>query len=157
LKSFKKGSELIQSPKSYDYYLRELEIKKHQTLSDKNKLSTATTGKPDTKLEAKDIFLEEDRKLSVDDRLGELANEISQAKIPEMPDEVKTDSSSLKYFSENSLIVSETLAKIYIAQGEFKEAIGVYEKLKKKHPEKKDYYSEKINEVKSKLNPPATD
>ena len=159
LKSFKKGSELIHSPKAYDYYLRELEsIKKQRSLFDTNRYDTFFTGvNPEPKQENKDELLKEDKNLPVDERLGELAQEISQAKMPPVSDEVKTGDYSLKDFSEDSLIVSETLAKIYVAQGEFKEAIDVYEKLKKKYPEKTDYYSQKIDEIKSKMDPPVTD
>jgi tetratricopeptide (TPR) repeat protein len=159
LKSFKTGSELIHSSKSYDYYLRELEnIKKQQSLPGANSYSSSfTSDKPDAKQENKDLLLKEDNNLTVDDRLGELAQEISQAKMFDVSNEVKTDNSTLRYFSEDSLIVSETLAKIYIAQGEFKEAVDVFEKLKKKHPEKKDYYSQKISEIKSNIDPPAAD
>ena len=159
IKSFKKGSELIHSSKSYDYYLRELEnIKKQQSLPGADSYSSSfASDRPDAKQENKDPLLKEDNNLPVDERLGELAQEISQVKISEIPDDVKTDNTNLKYFSEDSLIVSETLAKIYIAQGEFKEAIGVFEKLKKKTPEKRDYYSEKIREVKSNMDLPPKD
>jgi len=49
------------------------------------------------------------------------------------------------------MIVSETLAKIYLAQGEIQEAIMVYEKLRKKEPARENYFSQKISELKSKL------
>ena len=49
---------------------------------------------------------------------------------------------------EHSL-VSETLAKIYISQGEFKEAINIYEKLTERKPENKEKYLHSIEELKS--------
>ena len=54
-------------------------------------------------------------------------------------------------FSNNDFIVSETLAKIYTTQGEFKEAISVYKKLKIKNPDKENYFDSKIAELKAKL------
>ena len=51
---------------------------------------------------------------------------------------------------EHSL-VSETLAKIYISQGEFKEAISIYEKLTERKPENKEKYLHSIEELKSRL------
>jgi tetratricopeptide (TPR) repeat protein len=51
---------------------------------------------------------------------------------------------------EHSL-VSETLAKIYISQGEFKEAISIYEKLIERKPELKEKYLHSIEELKSRL------
>jgi tetratricopeptide (TPR) repeat protein len=153
LKSFKKGSELIHSSQSYDYYFRELEnIKKQRSLSDINKSFPGIIPE-----ENKNKLQGMDKNPPVDDKLGEIAQEISQAKISATSDEVKTYDDSFKYFSEDSFIISETLAKIYIAQGEFSEAIEVYEKLKKKYPEKKDYYSKKINDTKSRMNPPLAD
>ncbi len=48
-------------------------------------------------------------------------------------------------------LVSETLAKIYIAQGELKEAINIYEKLIESKPEDKMKYLQAIEELKSHL------
>lgn len=49
------------------------------------------------------------------------------------------------------LIVSETLAKIYISQGEIKEAIQIYEKLIEEKPENKEKYLFSIAELKSRI------
>ena len=77
--------------------------------------------------------------------LMEAKETIQQAKENQAP--------SLKQLTENNLIISETLAKIYINQGEFLEAISVYEKLISKYPEKTDYYQIKIEEIKIRMNP----
>jgi len=50
------------------------------------------------------------------------------------------------------MLVSETLAKIYLAQNEFNEAIKVYEKLIKKDSARYDYYTGKIKEIRTKIN-----
>ena len=44
---------------------------------------------------------------------------------------------------------SETLANIYLAQGEKNEAIKIFELLIERNPEKKGYYLGKISEIKS--------
>lgn len=49
------------------------------------------------------------------------------------------------------MLVSETLAKIYLAQNEYNEAIKVYEKLLKKDYDKYDYYTGKIREIRTKI------
>jgi tetratricopeptide (TPR) repeat protein len=49
------------------------------------------------------------------------------------------------------MIVSETLAKIYVAQNEYDEAIKVYEKLIKKEPSRYEHFTEKIKEIRSRL------
>lgn len=48
-------------------------------------------------------------------------------------------------------LVSETLAKIYVKQEKFREAIDLYERLSLLEPEKKAYFARHINELKKKL------
>jgi len=49
------------------------------------------------------------------------------------------------------ILVSETLAKIYISQGELTEAIKIYEKLMERKPESKEKYLQSIEELRSRL------
>ena len=53
---------------------------------------------------------------------------------------------------ESTLPVSETLAKIFAAQGNFPKSIYVYNKLMLIYPEKKIFFAEKIEELEQKLN-----
>ena len=53
---------------------------------------------------------------------------------------------------ESTLPVSETLAKIFAAQGNFPKSIYVYNKLMLIYPEKKILFAEKIEELEQKLN-----
>lgn len=50
-----------------------------------------------------------------------------------------------------NLLVSETLAKIYISQGELKEALNIYEKLAAMKPGNKTKYLEVIADLKTRL------
>lgn len=51
----------------------------------------------------------------------------------------------------DGMLVSETLAKIYISQGEFREAIKIYEKLIERKPDSKQKFLTAIEELNSRL------
>ncbi|MDH3269113.1 MAG: hypothetical protein OEM46_09705, partial [Ignavibacteria bacterium] len=59
------------------------------------------------------------------------------------------ETSQQAYTPDKSKLASETFANIYLSQGQKNEAIKIYELLIQRNPEKKDYYSEKIRELKS--------
>jgi tetratricopeptide (TPR) repeat protein len=157
LLTIKKGSELIRSKKSYDYYLKEIEnIKKQRSLFESRSRNAFMLNDEELDFENNVDLFEEDKhtdedktkRFSFDDRLDQLAKEISSAKIPEASGDSfreELDSS----LPEEHMIVSETLAKIYITQGEYKEAIEVYKKLSAKNPQKKEYYAQRIEELRS--------
>jgi predicted Zn-dependent protease len=84
--------------------------------------------------------------------LEQLAKTIASAKLPPPGDENNIETRSLDRLSENNLVVSETLAQIYVSQGQYNEAIKVFENLIKMKPAMADYYSEKIEEIKIKFN-----
>ncbi|RKD91537.1 hypothetical protein [Mangrovibacterium diazotrophicum] len=54
--------------------------------------------------------------------------------------------------NESPEFVTETLAKIYMRQGMYKQAILAYEKLSLKYPEKNIYFAGQIDEVKKLMN-----
>jgi tetratricopeptide (TPR) repeat protein len=141
LRNIKTASQLINSKKTYEYYLREIEklrgtesieIEKYEFESPVNELENKNPA-------------------SVDERLSEIAREISAAKISDLTKETNYEDKTAAYQSDDKMIVSDTLAKIYAAQGEINEAIKTYEKLMKKDPAKEDYYKERIAELKLKL------
>ncbi len=158
LKQIKKGSDLIRSKKTYDFYFKELENNKKQRSvfqsASRNFFDTGHENvaekKSEIKLSREDQFNNGNTKQSVDDRLDILAKEISNAKIPEAAGSAEYQESLLAD-TKGNMIISETLAKIYAAQGELKEAIEVYKKLIKKDSSKEKYYTVKISELNSQL------
>jgi len=158
---FQKGSKILRSDRTYDHYLNELEsIRKQRTLFETTKGSAFFSSSDDSgsSLYGDDIFNSEtettsDEQLaaSIDERLEQLAEEISKAKLSPSFDTNSSDTDYLGNFSGENLIISETLAKIYVAQDEYDEAIKIYEKLIKKDASKYEYYTGKINEIRTKL------
>ena len=69
--------------------------------------------------------------------------------MPEIDNSMIDNVSTKEFINEDTMIVSETLAKIYEAQSEFLEAIKVYEKLILKHPDKKEEYTNRIIDLKN--------
>lgn len=130
LDSFRKGSELVNSHKVYEYYLQEVEnLKKQRALFE-------NSGKPG--------FIDES-----DEPGKNLSLEKELTSFDSMDEQKHTPLSSGQ---EGDTIVSETLANIYITQGELREALRIFERLLNKNPQKREYYLEKINELKTKLN-----
>lgn len=153
LKYVKRGSELIHSPKTYDYYLREIEaIKKQRSFFKATRWEDDMAVEPVTDSAIKEIEDSLKTLPPITESIKKLNEEIMEAK--ETIQKAKEDASPpAKSFTASNMIVSETLAKIYINQGEFHEAIAVYEKLIMKNPDKQDYYEIKIEEVKIRMNP----
>ena len=159
LEYFKKGSELIQSKETYDYYVKEIEsIKKQQMLFEESRGNIFTPDLGDNSFTSNESEVTDNHEpaeksnTAIEDNLDKLAKEVSKAKISALTDSEFKETLHVNKISGDNLIISETLAKIYVAQEEYDEAIKVYEKLIKKEPAKQEYYSAKINEIRSKHN-----
>ena len=158
---FQRASKLLRSDDTYDYYLNELEtIRKQRTLFETTKGSIFYKSSDDTESsiidnevfdQETDTTSGEDLAASIDERLEQLAEEISKAKLSPTYNGNSSGTEFLENISDENLIISETLAKIYYAQNEYEEAIKVYKKLINKDASKYDYYIEKINEIRAKL------
>ncbi|HEX9252532.1 MAG TPA: hypothetical protein VF870_09835 [Ignavibacteriaceae bacterium] len=153
LKFIKKGSELIHSPKTFDYYLREIDaIKKQRQLFNVSRWADSANENFSSHAFSPGNKSENEKPTeSIEQTLNKLTAEIEGATLAVREAKRKLADGKPKDFANNDFIVSETLAKIYITQGEFKEAISVYKKLKIKHPDKEIYFDTKIAELKSKL------
>jgi tetratricopeptide (TPR) repeat protein len=161
--SVKSGCDLIRSPLTYEFYRNEIDSTKKQRSMFESSARTSffdfadvtTTPASPVPVISVDKFNEEfeDDKpvINIDDRLEDLAKKISSARRSELPKDVNYEFSGNNNFGESNMIVSETLAKIYITQGELNEAIEVYKKLIHKNPSKTEYYSQKISEIQSQL------
>ena len=153
LKFVKKGSELIHSPKTFDYYLREIDaIKKQRQLFNVSRWADNANEKfSNTTTNAANQNDDKKKSESIEETLNKLTAEIDGASNQIKEAKKQITENRLKDYSKNDLIVSETLAKIYVTQGEFKEAISVYKKLKVKNPDKEAYFNSKISELNARL------
>lgn len=153
LKFVKRGSELIHSPKTFDYYLREIDaIKKQRQLFNVSRWADNANEKfTNTTAPASNQTEEKKKSESIEETLNKLTAEIDGASNQIKEAKKQITENRLKDYSKNDLIVSETLAKIYVTQGEFKEAISVYKKLKVKNPDKEAYFDSKISELNARL------
>jgi tetratricopeptide (TPR) repeat protein len=146
---FKKSSELLNTNKTYSYY------KKEYNLPDKQ-LSPFdfSRGSVFIKSEKEDLLnIEElisDKPQPVEDRLSQIANELMNRKLERTNNISFEDSDQNQYTPDKSKLATETLANIYLSQGQNSEAIRIYELLSNRNPEKKVYYLDKIREIQSK-------
>jgi len=160
-KLIKKGSNLIHSNETYNFYMEELDaLEKSATVPGSTREKIFFNENADSE-ESKNFILppvkenEEDKleeTKAIENRLEQLAKTIASAKLPPPGDEKNIETRSLEKLSDNNLIVSETLAQIYVSQGQYDEAVKVFQNLIKIKPGKTEYYSEKIDEIKSKFN-----
>jgi tetratricopeptide (TPR) repeat protein len=158
---FKKGSNIIQSDQTFDFYVNEIErMKKQRSLFEasrgdsffsSSKNLNKPTKTPDLLIEKSETKEEKKFAVSIDNRLAQLADQISKVKLSASKENFDKVSDFKDILFQDNMIVSETLAKIYAAQNEYGEAIKVYEKLLKKEPSKYEHYTEKIREIRSKL------
>lgn len=156
---FRRGSNICQSEETYKHYLREIE-----SLKKRRSLFETTRGKSfydpseidDEETKGPDLFNPEDKNQSeqelvssIDEKLSHLADEISKAKLSNSSGTTIRSTDFENVLVNDNMIISETLAKIYIAQHEYDEAIKVYELLIKKNPANSENYSGRIREIRA--------
>lgn len=149
--AYKTASDLIDSPESYYSFTQKLEqikklrspfnIKKRNTFVDAGDWDES--GEKSRTSESQPAF---------EDRLHHLADQLSRAKI-QMP-EGEADTPVTIRTEETShapMIISDTLARIYVSQGKLAEAIHIYELLIKKTPTKSEEFRNIIADLTKKL------
>ena len=141
----KKASSLISDKKTEDYYLYQIE--KISAESSAFSESRRTSFFPES---FEQVEKEPEEKEIVDDGLEQLAEELNNAKAIETEIEEERPSSGF-VFTGGKPIISETLAGIYMAQGNLKDAKFVYEQLIVKEPAKEERLRKKLDEIELRL------
>ncbi|HEX3073641.1 MAG TPA: hypothetical protein VHP30_08510 [Ignavibacteriales bacterium] len=161
-KAFRKASELSPFKSAYNYYINLIEISGAKSSKPAYNISAFIQ---DTIVPLLDIEIfkeefeskpavkpgpESSGAKPIEDRLDELAEQLQNAKIPAPEPEFEEDAEE-DDFERESEVASETLAKIFLAQANYKEAIKIYGKLKTQQPGKAAYFQSKIDEIKSQI------
>ena len=147
LKYLIKGCEIINSPDTFNHYKEKITA----IINDRNSLSESLRPGfleiPDEN--SKDIKTENSSEIDVgiEEKLDELAQKLSKAKIKPELDSQPDELSELPEFNGKK-IATETLAEIFIYQKNYSEAISIYEELIRQKPENSVAYLEKISELK---------
>ena len=143
---FKRASDLLDSDRTYYYYKKKLKL----------------PDKPDSPFNFSrgNIFINsiasekiepeiDDKSESIDNRLAQLAEAMMNAKIERNDNFSVPETYNESYSSDKIKLASETLANIFLSQGEKNEAINIFKILIDRNPGKKDYYLKRIFEIKS--------
>ncbi|MBI9072763.1 MAG: tetratricopeptide repeat protein [Melioribacteraceae bacterium] len=146
----RKGCDLIDSKSTYKYYVGKLySIKeRHSLLSESKRASFIPNNIDDIEVEP-----DEQKPLSFEDNLDDLASKLNSAKISSngLSEEYISGDDTYNDLEDEEEIVSETVAGIYVAQGNLNKAISVYKKLMEQNPEKSDILTRQISDLEAKL------
>lgn len=131
------GNTFINSEETKNYYLEKID----KIIAERNSLKEV---KRPAFLEAGSESVDSEE--SIENRLEILAEQLSKARIKYVPDlNQQTEIEIPEY--KGKKIISETIAKIYESQKNYKEAISIYKELIKINPNKSEYYNSKIAEI----------
>ena len=145
---FKKSSEPLNTNQTYTYYKKVYNLPDKQSSPfDSSRGSVFINSSADDILKIEDLILEKSQ--PVEERLEQIANELMNKRLEQTDNFPLRESDQQQYSPDKSKLATETLANIYLSQGQKNEAIKIYESLVNRNPGKKEYYLEKIREIRS--------
>lgn len=144
---FRKASELLNSEETFIHYRNKYNIPDRKSSPfDSSRGNLFINTDEEFKIDAE---FEKDESGTIDENLQELSQQLMNARIENSGNDTPTNYNQKEYNLDKSKLATETLAKIYLSQGQKSEALKVYEILINRDPERKDYYLQKIEELKS--------
>lgn len=142
---FKKSGKLLNNNQTFIYYKNEFKLTDKQTSPFDYSRGSIFINSTDEDL-LKELLLPA-KTDSIEDRLSQIAEELLNKRIERTEDLSFEEKEQKEYSPDKSKLATETFANIYLSQGQKNEAIKIYELLLQRHPEKKDYYLEKIKVI----------
>lgn len=143
-----RGCAIINSQQTREFYLKEIEkIKEKMPAREVDRLLTMDDYEAKTSGKKSKKKKEKDSGRTIDEQLVELAEKISNTPAGTGTGE-SADIERKK--QRETALASETLAEIYVSQGEISEAIKTYKILQQKYPDKRLSYEKKIEDLKNK-------
>jgi tetratricopeptide (TPR) repeat protein len=104
-----------------------------------------------TEIQKSNLYDQGDAKNEKDDLISKFIKTNPRMEVKESPPAEYSDISE-ESVKEDDNLFTETLAKIYVQQGNYAKAIFAYEKLILKYPEKKPYFATQIEKIREKIN-----
>jgi hypothetical protein len=146
---FKKSGELLNTNRTYSHYKKEYKLpdKQHSPF-DTSRGSVFIKSSEDEMLKSEELITYKSQ--PVEDRLAQIANELMNKRLEQTDNFPLKDAEQQQYSPDKSKLATETLANIYLSQGQKNEAIKIYELLADRNSGKKEYYLEKIRDISSK-------
>jgi len=145
---FKKSSEPLNTNQTYTYYKKVYNLPDKQSSPfDSSRGSVFINSSADDILKIEDLILEKSQ--PVEERLEQIAQELLNKRLEQTDNFPLREAVQQQYSPDKSKLATETLANIYLSQGQKNEAIKIYESLANRNPKKKEYYLEKIREIRS--------
>lgn len=145
----KQASELLNSSQTYTHYKKEFNLPDKTDSPFSFSRGNFFINDVDDDETLSNESQKENKESSIDERLGDLAQQVMNARIERDNNFSFPATNNQTFVPDKSKLASETLANIYLEQGEKNEAIKMFELLIERNPEKKDYYIGRILEIKS--------
>lgn len=156
LKAIRKASDIFDEPETINYYIDRIDrMPKNLSFFEETK---EVEEEPEEPTEPDSTEPEQPSQTDEEDleKLAELlkkAPAIKESKDDEIEvSEPETEEEAKDEGFLGKSLVSETLAKIYFNQGNYREALSIYETLLDIHPQRKEYYEQKIQQIKTQMN-----
>jgi len=145
---FKKSSKLLNTNRTYIYYKKEYNLPdKQPSPFDSSRGSVFINSSEDMFLNIDEEVI--DKSQPVEERLEQIAQELMNKRLEQNDNIPLSKEHQTQYSPDKSKLATETMANIYLSQGQKNEAIKIYESLIDRNPGKKEYYLEKIRNIKS--------